>query len=202
MENKEYYYLDNEDKIGPLSLEKLKKVELSENTLIWYSGLDDWTRIGDVPELISLFMLLKKLPPPIPNKVKEYIKTELSGELKFQNIKQPNEILSKIKQSKNALIFLLIWTGINLFALITSYSEIDFFSKGTPSTNEFWPFVEIFETHFIWNKPGTFDQLIYGYKEVQDFNGLFYRYDWSEFLIYVGGALLIYIIISVSKQKI
>lgn len=37
-----YYFAKNEEKIGPLSLDELKKVYLKKDTLFWHEGLDDW----------------------------------------------------------------------------------------------------------------------------------------------------------------
>ena len=50
-----YYYAKNEEKIGPLSLDELKKIELKKDTLVWHEGLDDWIKAEDVSELKSLF---------------------------------------------------------------------------------------------------------------------------------------------------
>lgn len=50
-----YYYSKNEEKIGPLSLGELKKIELKKDTLVWYEGLDDWVKAEEVKELRDLF---------------------------------------------------------------------------------------------------------------------------------------------------
>ena len=46
-----YYYAKNEEKIGPLSLDELKKIELKKDTLVWHEGLDDWVKAEEVKEL-------------------------------------------------------------------------------------------------------------------------------------------------------
>jgi len=50
-----YYYAKNEEKIGPLSLDELKKIELKKDTLVWYEGLDDWVKAEEVKELGDFF---------------------------------------------------------------------------------------------------------------------------------------------------
>tara|TARA_B110001452_G_C15109053_1_gene386609 strand:- start:372 stop:845 length:474 start_codon:yes stop_codon:yes gene_type:complete len=50
-----YYYAKNEEKIGPLSLDELKKIELKKDTLVWHEGLDDWVKAEEVKELRVLF---------------------------------------------------------------------------------------------------------------------------------------------------
>ena len=50
-----YYYAKNEEKIGPLSLDELKKVDIKDDTLMWHEGLDDWVKAEDLKELKSFF---------------------------------------------------------------------------------------------------------------------------------------------------
>lgn len=198
MENLEYYYAKGGEKVGPITLEELKNLELNNDTLIWYEGLSDWAEIQNIPEIFKTLQT-KKSPPPLPKKEEKVSKTEVSGELKVKTEKKPNETFEKIKPSHNALRIFLIWSGIHLFALVTSYSEIDFFSEGSPRTDKFWPFVKIFKYH---DRPNMW---AYGTKRPEgywDYNGIFYRYDWSEFLVYVGGALLIFIISRLSSKKV
>ena len=52
---KSYYYHNGQDKVGPLSLEDLKKQNITRDTYVWYEGLTDWKRAGDIPELQALF---------------------------------------------------------------------------------------------------------------------------------------------------
>jgi hypothetical protein len=50
-----YYYAKNEEKIGPLDLDELKKVDIKYDTLVWHEGLDDWVKANELKELKSLF---------------------------------------------------------------------------------------------------------------------------------------------------
>mgnify|MGYP000000016493 FL=1 len=47
-----YYYLDSQNnRIGPLSLEEIRALNLPPQTLVWRSGLTQWTPAADVSEL-------------------------------------------------------------------------------------------------------------------------------------------------------
>jgi len=69
-----YYYVENENKIGPLSKSDLKG-KLSKDTLIWREGMENWVEASKLPELNDLF---QKEPPPIPCSVTESNK-EIGG---------------------------------------------------------------------------------------------------------------------------
>jgi hypothetical protein len=49
-----YYYLHGIGKRGPFSKEELAKELLSRDTLIWYYGLNDWTKLSKLSELKHL----------------------------------------------------------------------------------------------------------------------------------------------------
>jgi len=59
----EYYYLKNRFRYGPVKFEDLKSKDIKKDTLVWYEGLKDWTKAGEIKELKELF---KVIPPPIP----------------------------------------------------------------------------------------------------------------------------------------
>ena len=59
---KQYFYSNGKEKNGPLSLEGLGQVDISNETLIWFEGLDDWTPAGEIDEMRSI---LELRPPPI-----------------------------------------------------------------------------------------------------------------------------------------
>ncbi|MDR3260971.1 MAG: CD225/dispanin family protein [Tannerella sp.] len=63
---KEYFYLDGETKVGPLSLDALKYAPVRPSTLVWNNTLPDWVEAGTLPELESLFTSADALTPPPP----------------------------------------------------------------------------------------------------------------------------------------
>lgn len=62
---KKYYYSDGKQQIGPLSKEELQSKGISKETLVWYEGLTEWTKAGDVEELVDLFPN-EPTSPPMP----------------------------------------------------------------------------------------------------------------------------------------
>jgi len=48
---KEYFYLIGKDQNGPFSFEELVAKGITEDTLIWSDGMDNWEKLKDIPEL-------------------------------------------------------------------------------------------------------------------------------------------------------
>ena len=65
---KEYYYLNGDTKVGPLSLDDLKNAPITRTTLVWYHSIPDWVEAYTLPELAEAFMLVPP-PPPTRNNV-------------------------------------------------------------------------------------------------------------------------------------
>ncbi|MBK9555669.1 MAG: DUF4339 domain-containing protein [Bacteroidetes bacterium] len=40
---KHYYFSDNNQQLGPFTLDELKVKRLKKSTLVWTDGLQDWT---------------------------------------------------------------------------------------------------------------------------------------------------------------
>ena len=60
-----YYYIDKEgNQKGPVSAGSLKANGVTDNTLVWKAGMEQWTQAKDVPELRSFFHLPQTPPPP------------------------------------------------------------------------------------------------------------------------------------------
>jgi uncharacterized RDD family membrane protein YckC len=66
----EWWYVRNEEKIGPVSTSDLKSLlqreSIGTTTMVWQEGMDAWLPIGDVPALVSI---KQAVPPPIPQQV-------------------------------------------------------------------------------------------------------------------------------------
>ena len=61
---KEYFYLNGDVKIGPLSLDALKSAPVSLTTFVWNNSLPDWVEAGSLPELAAIFAPAPPPPPP------------------------------------------------------------------------------------------------------------------------------------------
>lgn len=203
---KEYFFLIGKDQNGPFTVEQLANKGLTTETLVWTEGMENWQKLKDIPELVQA-LKPKSVPPPPPidNEV-NIPKTVFFERSKVTNEKTANVSLEKITPSRETLIWLITWCSIHLFALLMSYSQIDIFNRfSNPKSSKFWPFVE-FESC----------SNIFDYKEIPGggqvgtfagkncfFNGLFVDYDWTEFVFYVGGAIIIYFLVILSdKHKV
>jgi len=59
---KQYYYTDGQNQFGPFNIDELKTKEITKETLVWYEGIDSWTKAGEITELAAFF---KSIPPPL-----------------------------------------------------------------------------------------------------------------------------------------
>ena len=63
------YWINQEGvQAGPVTREELEKMNITPNTYVWRSGLADWKKIGDLPELADLFTANAShaVPPELP----------------------------------------------------------------------------------------------------------------------------------------
>ncbi len=199
---KEYYYLNGKEQLGPFTADQLTEKRLTSETLVWTEGMDNWEKLNEVSELFQLIKP-KATPPPVPFEIDEKTsKTEVSGEIKVVKEKLPNPTIEAITPSNSNLIWILLWCGFHFFALLTSYSEIEIFNDaGKPQTEKFWPFVEYqhCRAHINWwNSSRTYGTVS---GEDCEFRGMFADYDWSEFLVYVGGVFLMFILMKIPKDN-
>ena len=52
---KDYYYSDGLQKHGPFSMEELRGIRLSRNTMVWRSSMEKWVPAEQLPELEGSF---------------------------------------------------------------------------------------------------------------------------------------------------
>lgn len=53
----EYWIIVNDERVGPLTIEELKKYDIKKDTPVWCAGLDDWTHAGQISDLSQLFCI-------------------------------------------------------------------------------------------------------------------------------------------------
>lgn len=110
---KNYFYSNNNQQNGPYSFEELKNENIKQETLIWYEGLNDWTKASDLNEMIPILELI----PPSLSDLKDSVNTETKNEEKKQ-IPKNVEIPGLKKASQGWIIagfifsFLGGWGGI------------------------------------------------------------------------------------------
>lgn len=96
---KYFIKLDEEQK-GPLSIEELKGMNLTDQYLYWTDGLPTWRKITEIKELEEFIL---KLPP-----------TE---------DKTSNEILKRTKIYRNIFMYIVIVGTIIFFAFLGGFSD-------------------------------------------------------------------------------
>ena len=65
---KYYFYSENNEKKGPVTLEEIKSLRLKDNCKIWYDGLPNWVDANDVEEIKPFLVVL---PPKLPEEIIE-----------------------------------------------------------------------------------------------------------------------------------
>lgn len=61
-----YYYIIENEKIGPFNSTELINEGITSNSLVWKKGLENWVKACNLAEINSL---LNQFPPPVPNTV-------------------------------------------------------------------------------------------------------------------------------------
>lgn len=69
-----YYVFIENKKFGPCSLDQIKNMNLSRDTLVWKEGLDSWVKAIEIEELTSMFI---KSPPSLPFEIQRSIKRNI-----------------------------------------------------------------------------------------------------------------------------
>lgn len=57
-----YFYLERDVKLGPLTLDELKKRNINRDTPVWCHPMTDWKPAGELPELEEMFSMI---PPDV-----------------------------------------------------------------------------------------------------------------------------------------
>ncbi len=106
-----YYVYDGDSKEGPFTFEQLQEQSLRRQTLVWYEGLDEWTKAENIPELQSF---LKVLPPPLPAGVENKIADRHEVIKSFADAEESNDRRKKRPGFLTVLIVLIVFAAILL----------------------------------------------------------------------------------------
>ena len=68
----QYWINQNGQQSGPFDFEQLRKLQIDDETYVWHSGLDDWTKLSDMPDLAEKLRMPEPgepitLPPMVQN---------------------------------------------------------------------------------------------------------------------------------------
>jgi hypothetical protein len=81
---KKYFYSNDNQKNGPYSFEELQNENIKKETLIWYEGMDDWTKASDLDEMTPIL----ELKPPSFSEIKQDSELIGKSEIRFEEKKQ------------------------------------------------------------------------------------------------------------------
>lgn len=116
---KKYFYAKGEEQFGPFTKDELKDKKIERQTLIWFEGLNDWTKAIEVSELKSLF---ESMPPPLNS----------STPPPLQNSQHVNDTIytktlksSPLKKYKNIILIGVIGMFAIVILLIYNYNKKD-----------------------------------------------------------------------------
>ena len=70
---KKYFYNDGANSFGPFTIEELRELNITRETLVWFQELGSWKSAGEVSELADLFKLV---PPPLLDPDSKFDSTE------------------------------------------------------------------------------------------------------------------------------
>lgn len=183
---KKYYYLSGKVQNGPFSIDELKEKNLSNETLVWTTGMENWQKLIDVLELQSL---LKTMPPPPPLEANQpTTKTEISGQIKITNEKEVAKEYNILKPTKKQLAYYLIWICIHVVIFLLTKTKTDFIQYSADGFHydrpeRFWPFNISF------------------YSPNHSFYGIFVDYDKTELLVYSLIPLVLFVIYRLTKNN-
>ena len=121
---KKYFLVINENKCGPYLFSDLHSVEFDKNTLVWHSGLVDWTKAENIEELLKI---LEKSSPPIPKKdikannitLESPISVNLNKEKKSKMDIEEKKRYAVKKVISELGVLLMIFIGAVFFAFIS-----------------------------------------------------------------------------------
>ena len=116
MERK-YYIASGKEHFGAFTISELQEKNINPNTLIWYEGLEQWTRADEIAELKSCIVSIP-VPPPTPIEIDR----QSNKEKRNINILIQKRLLSKA--GEKTLGLLLIFALFIGFGLIIGKKNI------------------------------------------------------------------------------
>jgi hypothetical protein len=173
---KEYFFYDGQKQIGPISKDKIGEYNFTEDTLVWFDGLEDWIKLKDIEELRRFIVK----PPPIP-------KTKLQDS-QLSKKEKANPLLP----SKKQIGYYLIWIVLLVFLYLLTLTDNEFIQEGGPEVSKLWPITSNFYAERIIHR-----SLTYACQTPSGspcFYGILADYDFSEVLIYSSIPVLYFFI--------
>lgn len=121
---KHYYYADNDQQLGPFTVEELKSKRLKKSTLVWTDGMQDWTTAESIDELKDILI---SEPPPLPKKsiVQPTIETIQIKQtpIPITSSKYDLTYAKEVEATFLGVILLVVPIGLKLSGVVTFETE-------------------------------------------------------------------------------
>jgi tetratricopeptide (TPR) repeat protein len=116
---KHYFYSENDEQLGPFTLDELKEKYIKKSTLVWTEGLIDWITADKLDELKD-FLISE--PPPLPKKeISKNTKQNTTNDQKksTHKIKIDSDYQKESEATIVGVLLLLIPLVINLTSVLS-----------------------------------------------------------------------------------
>jgi uncharacterized protein (TIGR02145 family) len=105
-----YFYVKDNEAVGPLTLEELMEKDITTKTQIWTKGMEKWDLLESMPELYKALKLKKENPPHFQKEALQY-KEENITQIKVESV-TPENTLNPNKISTKTILYLIVGTLI------------------------------------------------------------------------------------------
>jgi len=117
MDTKYFYVKDNEP-VGPLTLEELLEKDITTKTQIWTKGMEQWDLLENMPELYKALKLKKENPPHFQKVNKTHFPKENTTQIKVEPV-TPENTLNTNKNSTKTILYLIV--GVLFIVMLGGY---------------------------------------------------------------------------------
>jgi hypothetical protein len=112
-----FYINKNNQQEGPFSLDELKDLKITRDTMVWFEGKENWLKAIEVVELKEIF---KSIPPPIFEK--STLATPPSIDYK---LKEENTPLVELKSNKKNKSLIIVIVAVFLIGSLGAYVYVN-----------------------------------------------------------------------------
>lgn len=112
----EYYVVLNRERKGPLTIEQLKTIGLTPNTLVWCKGMPNWAKAQEVAELVEILGNKEEAPvfsPELPDKECE--------DVAENDYAADKEDTLRAKRKKNLIVCVGVLAAILIISLVAYF---------------------------------------------------------------------------------
>lgn len=115
---KHYYFSDNNQQLGPFTLDELKVKRLKKSTLVWTDGLQDWITADTLDELKD-FVISE--PPPLPSR--KTIEPDNTVKIKLTTSNTSSDYTKETEATVLGIVLLVLPIILKLLGVFTFESE-------------------------------------------------------------------------------